>query len=217
MLTKLCATTIYLTCSGRSSAHEIMAVEFKFDFPRTLAAITYIASKNVPDLTMYKMLKLLFLADKHHLVQYGRTITGDKYAALKDGPVPSRTYDFFKKQVLKKPFSEEGRRILANLDVDKRPKHPRFKAIKQFDANQLSQSDLMALDKAISDFGHFSYGQLRQLTHDMAAFEKAWKNKKIFSFSVPMKIEDFFEDDPDALPAAKEEMIENDQIRKVLA
>ena len=39
----------------------------------------------------------MFLAEKYHLVRYGRPITGDRYDAMKDGPVPSFTYDLFKK------------------------------------------------------------------------------------------------------------------------
>ena len=194
-----------------------MAVEFKFDFPRTLAAITYIASRSIPDLTTYKILKIIFLADKFHLVTYGRTITGDKYSALPDGPVPSRIYDFFKKQVLKRPFSDEGRQLLANIAVDKTTKHPRLKAIRPYDANALSRSDLNALDKAIRDFGDCNYAQLKQLTHETAAFNRAWENKKFFASSAPMKFEDFFDDDRNAVQGAKAEMIENDQLRKVFA
>jgi hypothetical protein len=107
-----------------------VSVEFQVDFPRTLAAITYIASKGIEDLTMYKILKILFLADRHHLVRYGRTITGDRYAALHDGPVPSRVYDFFGKQVLEKPFSSEGRRIVASLAFDRNEKYPVFRALR---------------------------------------------------------------------------------------
>ena len=193
-----------------------MAVEFKFDFPRALAAITYLASKNIPELTTYKMLKLLFLADKYHLVQFGRTITGDKYSALPDGPVPSRIYNFFK-QVINRPFSEEGRQISANLKIDRHPKHPIFAAAVPHDSSALSRSDMLSLDKAIHDYGAFNYDQLKELTHDMAAFDKAWKKKKLWKRSAPMNIEDFFDDDPHVAPGAKEEMIENDQIRKVLA
>src|SRR5438552_3868866 len=125
-----------------------MPVEFQFDFPRTLAAITYIASKDIPDLTTYKILKIIFLADKTHLTKYGRPITGDRYCALPDGPVPSRIYDLFKKQVLKKPFTDEGRKILANLELDN-SKHPRLRAKANYDANELSRSDIAALDDAI--------------------------------------------------------------------
>lgn len=190
-----------------------MAVEFKFDFPKTLAAISYIASRGVPDLTTYKILKILFFADKNHLVRYGRTITGDRYSALPDGPVPSLTYDIFKKQVLKKPFTDEGRKILANLEVDKSNKHPLLRARTACNFDELSRSDIAALDGAVRDVGKMNYQELKDLTHALKAFDKAWKSKSMWKNSAPMKFEDFFEDNS----AAKAEMIENDQLRKFFA
>ncbi len=193
-----------------------MGVEFKFDFPRALAVITYIASKGIPDLTTYKMLKIIFLADKSHLVRYGRTITGDRYSALPDGPVPSHLYNLFK-QVVKRPFSEEGRRIVANLEVEKNVKHPRFTAKVGPDINELSRTDIAVLDNAVEKFGDFSFAQLKDLTHEMAAFNRAWKTKKFFANSAPMKFEDFFEDDEAAREETKAEMIDNDRLRKIFA
>lgn len=193
-----------------------MRVQFQFDFPRTLAAITYIASHPVPVLTTYKTLKILFFADKYHLVLYGRTITGDGYAALEDGPVPSRVYNILK-ELRKTPYTDEGRRLLANLHVDKSLKYPIIRAKAVYDADDLSRSDIKALDHAINEVGQMGYTQLREKTHEIAAYDKAWKSKRFWQNSVPMKFEDFFDDDPNAAAGAKEEMIENDQIRKALA
>jgi uncharacterized phage-associated protein len=191
-----------------------MSVEFKFDFPRTLAAITYIASKNVDDLTMYKILKLLFLADSYHLVRYGRTLTGDKYAALPDGPVPSRVYDIFKKQVLKQPFTQEARQIVANLTFNKREQYPQFRANAPFDKGELSKSDIDSLDYAIAKFGRLNYEQLKSLTHSLPAYKKAWNARPQGKDSAPMNVEDLFEADPNAVSGAKETMRETSQLTK---
>jgi len=194
-----------------------MSVEFQFDFPRTLAAVTYIASKDIPDLTMYKILKILFLADKCHLVKYGRTLTGDRYSALPDGPVPSRVYDFFSKQVLKKPFSVEGRKIVANLAFDRKLKYPVFRATVPHDADELSKSDISALDYAINEFWNLDYNQLKAITHKYPAYKKAWEARPKGRDSVLMNVEDLFEGDPAALAGAKEAMLENDHIAKLFA
>ena len=37
--------------------------------------------------------KLLFLADKYHLIRYGRTITNDEYWAMSYGPVGTAAKD----------------------------------------------------------------------------------------------------------------------------
>ena|ERR1043166_3187197 len=155
-----------------------MAAKFNFDFPRTLAAITYVASKNIPDLTIYKLLKLIFLADKYHLIKYGRPITGDRYAALKDGPVPSHIYDVFKRQVVKEnPWTDQAKMFLANLDVKKSGKRAVFKARSKFNEDELSKSDIAVLDRVINTFGNFDYDQFWKLTHQMMAYKKAWDSK----------------------------------------
>jgi uncharacterized phage-associated protein len=206
----------YVNTRKIATGGDAMNVELRFDFQKTLAAITYIASRNISKLTTYKILKILFFADKYHLVRYGRTITGDKYSALPDGPVPSRVYDFFK-QVVKKPFSDEGRKILSNLEVDKSEKYPILRAKVAFDAEELSRSDVAALDNAIEQVGNMGYTELKKFSHEIAAYNRAWKSKKFWQLSAPMKFEDFFEDDNGALEAAKAEMIENALLRKAFA
>jgi uncharacterized phage-associated protein len=70
-----------------------MDLTFEFDADRTVAAIVYLALRKVPELTKWKICKLLYLADRMHLARYGRPITGDVYYALPWGPIPSYTLD----------------------------------------------------------------------------------------------------------------------------
>src|ERR1022692_3946393 len=70
-----------------------MPVRFKLDVDKTVAAIVFLAASGTRDLTKYKIVKLLFLADKNHLVRYGRTITGDRICAMEYGLVPSVSLD----------------------------------------------------------------------------------------------------------------------------
>jgi uncharacterized phage-associated protein len=194
-----------------------LAVEFEFDLDRTLAAVTYLASKNVPDLTTYKLLKLVFLSDKYHLVKYGRTITGDKYCALEDGPVPSNVYNILKDVLGDRSQYEGSSAFKENLQIDKRFQYPHIHAKKSFDVDELSRSDVAALDRAVEVFGKMDFFQLKAITHEMIAYKNAWKtqtpeDKK----SWPMAFEDFFEEDPNAIAGALDEMLETDFIRKAL-
>ena len=83
-------------------------LEFKFQPLKAIAAIEVLALRNVPELSKYKIAKLIFLADKLHLVQYGRTITGDKYCAMEHGPVPSSVY-----ALLGEPSRENSRTLVC--------------------------------------------------------------------------------------------------------
>ena len=54
-------------------------VRFEFDFEKALAALVYLAKRRKGGLDIYSVCKLLFLADKYHLVKYSRPITGNHY------------------------------------------------------------------------------------------------------------------------------------------
>jgi hypothetical protein len=48
----------------------------------------------------------------------------------------------------------------------------------------------------------------------MRAYRKAWDERVVDAKQSPMDFEDFFDEDPDAILGAKDEMLENDLIRK---
>jgi len=188
-----------------------MSVQFTFDLDRTVAAIAYLASKNLPGLTKYKLCKLLFIADKYHLVRYGRPITGDRYTALQYGPVPSKTLNLLN-------TLETGRAApLAPLvELDYTYKYPHLRAKTTVDES-LSISDKEALDHTVEHFGSKTFEELKAITHEMPAYRKAWDEKPQHRHAEPMKFEDFFEEDGDAIGGAYEEMIENDALRRAFA
>jgi uncharacterized phage-associated protein len=193
-----------------------MPLEFQLDIDKVLATAVFIARQDVPELTVGKMMKLIFLADKYHLVRYGRPITGDRYEAMNDGPVPSFAYDLFK-QILRKPFTKEGRALADALTIDNAYQLPRFSSKAAFDPEQLSESDIVALQQTLRQFADRSFEELSSITHTMAAYDRAWKSRKLFRKSSPMKFEDFFDDDAGAVAGAKEEMIENHHLQKTFA
>lgn len=191
-----------------------MSVQFEFDHEKTVAAALYIVSKNLPELTMAKLFKLLYFADKDHLVRFGRTITGDCYAAMKDGPVPSHLYDLFK-EMRGPSHGPEARLLAENITAEPSPlTYPRLVATGTIDPMQLSVSDIASLERVLSAYGKLSFLRLRALTHETPAWENAWNGRK--SDSEPMEFEDFFDEDSDAIGGAKEEMLENFALRMTL-
>ncbi len=195
-----------------------MNLRFEFDRDRTLAAVVYLASKNIPRLDKYKICKLLFLADKRHLVRYGRLITGDTYFALNWGPVPSSTLH---------ALSDEDP-LAENIDIllkRRRGKYPSYslrtlkpaKALaKKLIAAFLSKSDVEILDKIIEEHGQKTFDQLFAVTHAMPAYYKAWA-KRGYANSAPMQFEHFFDDDDQAIQAIREELEERASMLEALS
>jgi uncharacterized phage-associated protein len=197
-----------------------VAVRFEFSFEKFLASIQYMATAGVPELDTYKALKLLFLADKNHLVRFARPITGDCYVAMEYGPVASHSFDLLKSFTAIKRTPDSG--LLASLtvnkeifvmldalDMDMRFKYPRFisKAAPEF--SHLSKSDIMALDHVREKFGPLGFNELKSLTHSVFAYRKTWNEKGPNSW---IDFEDFFEEDADAIEGAKELMLENAEV-----
>jgi len=191
-----------------------MPVQFPFDAEKFLAVVQYVAEKNVPELDKYKICKLVFLADKYHLVRYGRPIIGGRYCALPYGPVPSQALDLLNAFIEANDLSSadpQVREMADKLEVDRRFRDPRFSAKAGPAFRLLSKSDLMALDHIIESYGKRSFNELLSLTHSMYAYRTIWQQNP----NGEMRYEDFFEEDPDAIAGASEEMVENDEISKV--
>lgn len=62
-----------------------------FNYKKSVQALNYLAVLEGGAINYMKALKLIWLSDRYHLRNHGRTITGDKYFALKNGPVASFT------------------------------------------------------------------------------------------------------------------------------
>lgn len=187
--------------------------DFPFSFEKFLAAVQYMAGESLPEFDKYKIVKLLFLADKYHLVKFARPITGDRYCALEYGPVGSQSLDLltwftnFKRGT---PDTEDHRiyQMAEALDLDFKFRYPRFSNRSAPEVSYLSKSDLIALDFAIKRFGHLDFDGLKSITHLMYAYRRTWHENP----NGPMDFEDFFEEDSEAIEGAKELMIENAQV-----
>lgn len=158
----------------------------RFDFnPQKFAnVVAYIAQHKKP-VTKKELCKLIFFADQAHLLQYGRTITGDYYCALAQGPIPSCGLDM---------LNGKSHTPKANLDIMNgvgRLQGYRFVPLKGADLKVFSRSDLKILNAVLAKFGGMNADQLEQLSHD----ELAWKKTKQ---SKTMDFDLFFEGHPEA-------------------
>lgn len=141
---------------------------FSFNEDKAIETIVYVAKK-APIADIYHLAKICYFADLLHLEDYGRPILGDVYIKMDYGPVPSKIYDLFKSvrnfshQNLVSAFTVEGNAI---------------KALRDYNEDEFSRSDIICLDKSIQTHGHKSFEQLKNESHD-SAWQSAENNREI--------------------------------------
>jgi uncharacterized phage-associated protein len=162
---------ILMANSGSMDMPQIIS---DFEARKAIEIILYIANR-VPNLTKLTICKLIFFADKTSLEKYGRFISGDFYAAMPYGPVPSQTYDLIKEGVGEKTgdFKLVGNHILPLRDADR---------------EWFSESDIECLDEVVSKNRLKPGRKITEESHQDLAYQEAW-SKRGSSNSVPMEIE----------------------------
>ena len=135
----------------------------QFDKVKTLNALLFVANR-VQRKDFHKIFKIIYFADRQHLADWGRPITGDIYIAMEAGPVPSRLYDMIKivrgdsympdSEGLGKYFQIENW-MYVNPLVDADP-------------NKLSSNELKVLDACIAKYSSLSYDEIKEKSHDVA-------------------------------------------------
>lgn len=133
---------------------------------KNVQAINYLASKSRQrEINRLKLMKLLWLADRYHLLKYGRPILKDRYYALDHGPVPSLTADISRHQ--NEPYTNTYIEPVGSLDI---------RSIQAPDLSLFSKSDLEVLDLVWEKFGHMDRWELRDLTHEYPEW-KRWEEE----------------------------------------
>lgn len=131
------------------------------DTRKIIQVLNYLAWKQ-PDHTLdnMKAYKLMWLADRYHLRQYGRTITGDEYHALPYGVVPSDAKCLLEGVKTKLPNASD----MMHEYIDVLPGHT-FRAKKDCEMKVFSESDIEALDLILQHFNILTPLELSDLSH----------------------------------------------------
>lgn len=134
---------------------------------KSAAAIGYLVKSTRADL--YSVMKMLYLADKVHMGRYGRTITGDEYVAMEKGPVPERSYNLCKfVRGNRSSFDPlPNARDLLGMEGNN------FILRREPDLNELSRSDLQALDEVCEIHRRGGWRAVAEESHD-DAWKTAW-------------------------------------------
>jgi uncharacterized phage-associated protein len=143
-----------------------MPVHIKhFDRDKALEAILFIAN-SLRNPTFHSISKMLYLADKLHLQEYGRLICGDRYVAMDNGPVPSAIYDMMKVAAGRRSIDVDWDEIIREaMDVHQgREVVPK----RDCDIDMLAESEIECIKQTIARYGSKSFGELTDITHDSA-------------------------------------------------
>ncbi|MFH1112559.1 MAG: Panacea domain-containing protein [Pseudomonadota bacterium] len=138
----------------------------RFDEEKALNAMIYLAKKEGGRIGLYKLVKLVYFADKRHLHEWGRTITGDRFAKMRYGPTPSAVYDMIKavrgdkdwERDLSAFFKVEDDTIIPAADY-------------HVNGDIFSDSEIEILDEISRKYEGCTFDEIMRDAHD-----KAWKD-----------------------------------------
>lgn len=121
----------------------------------------YLLAKGETTMPHLKLMKLLYLADRRSMNDFGYPISGDKVVAMPHGPVLSMTLNLINGN----DFScQNGWTSWISDRSNHRVSLKR--ALHADDLDELSAADLATLDVVWNDFGHMRQWEIRDYTHD---------------------------------------------------
>ena len=138
-------------------------MDVQFDKVKTLNALLYVANR-VQRKDFHKIFKIIYFADRQHLADWGRPITGDTYIAMEAGPVPSRLYDMMK-IVRGDSYMPDSEGLGKYFQIDN---WMYVNPLVDADPNKLSSNELKVLDACIAKYSSLSYDEIKEKSHDVA-------------------------------------------------
>ncbi|OGM91185.1 hypothetical protein A2755_02145 [Candidatus Wolfebacteria bacterium RIFCSPHIGHO2_01_FULL_48_22] len=156
------------------------------------AALYFAKHTNPRKLGITKLVKLLFYADFLHYEKYGRPIIGDVYFHLPEGPVPTISYDLFKKTF----FQKDGKTGLEEFmkvspeQIGGGKKFHKIEPLKEYNRDVFSESDLEIMTEVSAKFYESTGTGLAEKTHEIPFVKNT---PKVF----PIEYTDAIEDEAD--------------------
>lgn len=134
-----------------------------------------------------KAIKLIWLSDRYLLRHYARTITRDKYFAMPLGPVPSNTYDLFKKVSLATPAKVNFDNNIKSLNKYS------YRVTGNFNPDVFSKVERNIINELWNAYGHMPAQALSILSHKFPEWKRYEERlNKNHCKAYPMELEDFF-------------------------
>jgi uncharacterized phage-associated protein len=164
-----------------------------FNYKKTVQALNLFAFLEGGIINHTKAIKLIWLSDRLHLRNHGRTISGDVYFALKNGPVASCSLDLIKGSNLS----------IIELDYRnsfiKREDSYFIQSLNDFQAKVFSKKELEILNKVYDTYSSMNWSQISEFSHsfpEWKMYEGNLKQNINSRFKIDMNL--FFENVDDA-------------------
>ncbi len=144
-----------------------------FDKERTVATILFFAEKAGGTIDLWRLLKLIYVADRKHLNKKGHTITRDIYGKLPAGATPSATYDLLKEARGEKTPTRHDLRDFITQYIIVQPDPDNVVIARQSpNLEDLSPAEIETLEDVWNTLGRASFGVLWEEAHDQAYKDK---------------------------------------------
>jgi Protein of unknown function (DUF4065) len=146
-------------------------IRFRLNTDRCIQGIQWLAVHR-PGITQFYVGIVFFFADKSHLLDWGRPISGDRYLAMEHGPVPSMIYDLLKSDSgapdeIARALNARIRTVTVEnrLQVFSLEETPIYPALSRTDKEYLTESLLM--------YGKMNLDDIRRICDKDPAYSAA--------------------------------------------
>ena len=128
---------------------------------KIINTLGYFAQRQGGSINCMKAYKLIWLADRYHLRQYGRTITGDRYFAMQHGLVPSDAKNIVEGETPRHVSMTDG--LPTGISHDRQGYT--YSYSRPVESDLFSESDREVLDLIWQTYGAMDQWQLSELSH----------------------------------------------------
>ncbi len=139
-----------------------MTMRFDFNPEKAVATMAFLV-KSLASTEKVKLMKLVFLADRHHFLTRGYPITGDRLCALPYGPVPSATLDMVNGTF---PGFDTFRFLHVDDNVVMLRQDPGTKV--------LSADEIETLKWVLENYAQEGTWEVVDRTHELPEYREAW-------------------------------------------
>lgn len=146
-----------LLCKIKNIQNRIMNILNTYQEQRLKEVLLYILDRT-GSISYYKLMKILFCAERHNLILWGDQITDLKFEAREHGPVPVSLYN----QIC----CQKNNRTSHISDIINLVDEYHVDALRKPNMDYISASDVTSLDYGIDEIAGMDYAEIERYLHD---------------------------------------------------